>query len=89
MVLCDRFRIFETFLSNFRKFSTSTLPLVSFTNIFTGSLLGGDPTEPGKVQELAMKIRTRKGLKPDVPQYEHFYVSSDMLTCCSCFLYVY
>lgn len=38
------------------------------------SLLGGDPTVKGsKVQELAMGIRTRKGLKPEVPPYDQFY----------------
>ncbi|KLT45526.1 translation elongation factor 2 [Cutaneotrichosporon oleaginosum] len=35
------------------------------------SLLGGDASEKGsKVNELAVKIRTRKGLKPDVPLLE-------------------
>ncbi|WWC88867.1 elongation factor 2 [Kwoniella dendrophila CBS 6074] len=38
------------------------------------SLLNGDPTEVGtKINDLAVKIRTRKGLKPDVPLYDHYY----------------
>jgi elongation factor 2 len=37
-------------------------------------LTSGDPTEKNsKLQELAMKIRTRKGLKPDVPAYDVYY----------------
>jgi len=38
------------------------------------ALLGSDPTEIGsKTNELAVKIRTRKGLKPDVPLWDSFY----------------
>nr|XP_019012585.1 elongation factor 2 [Kwoniella pini CBS 10737]OCF51366.1 elongation factor 2 [Kwoniella pini CBS 10737] len=38
------------------------------------SLLNGDPTEVGtKINTLATSIRTRKGLKPDVPLYDHYY----------------
>ncbi|WRT67604.1 elongation factor 2 [Kwoniella shivajii] len=38
------------------------------------ALINGDPTEVGsKTNDLAVKIRTRKGLKPDVPLYDHFY----------------
>lgn len=36
--------------------------------------LSGDATETGsKVNDLCVKIRTRKGLKPDVPGYENYY----------------
>nr|XP_018262560.1 elongation factor 2 [Kwoniella dejecticola CBS 10117]OBR84718.1 elongation factor 2 [Kwoniella dejecticola CBS 10117] len=38
------------------------------------SLLNGDPTEVGsKINALAVSIRTRKSLKPDVPLYDHYY----------------
>ena len=36
--------------------------------------LGGCVVDVGsKVNDLAVKIRTRKGLKPDVPLYDHYY----------------
>jgi len=36
--------------------------------------LSGDATDvTSKVNALAVKIRTRKGLKPDVPLYDHYY----------------
>lgn len=38
------------------------------------ALMNGDVTEVGsKINELAQGIRTRKGLKPEVPGYEHYY----------------
>ena len=36
--------------------------------------INGDATEKdSKVQQLASKIRVRKGLKPEVPGFDHYY----------------